>query len=271
MVVYHSNPPHTTTKRQPERKWKQASLRWNCRVLQCTIPWTSGADGAVTEAQEKPPLHEEALFWWLAQQLLPPVSGSGSKERLCCSSPRPPPLPHVTAMVAYWDEQHWRLNPQQGTPWKTHLHLCENLSFLALLQAGPKRSHHVLLCSNHLHNFLVTLDTHGLEREEKTESVGFVLTHWHLLMLIWHCLWVLLPSKSQLFSQKRCHLALAARARAAREPEIEVVIRKRKTNTLKHFCMCTTIPSFKNILSFTMKKWGWEVQWGGLVTVTTAN
>lgn len=28
MVVYHSNPPHTTTKRLSERKWKQASLRW---------------------------------------------------------------------------------------------------------------------------------------------------------------------------------------------------------------------------------------------------
>lgn len=271
MVVYHSNPPHTTTKRLAERKWKQASLRWELRGFTVHHPldtrgrwcryWSTGGASS--------PRRSLLLMTGAAT----PSSSfrKRSKERLCCSSPRPPTLPHVTAMVAYWDEQHWRLNPQQGTPWKTHLHLCENLSFLALLQAGPKRSHHVLLCSNHLHNFLVTLDTHGLEREEKTESVGFVLTHWHLLMLIWHCLWVLLPSKSQLFSQKRCHLALAARARAAREPEIEVVIRKRKTNTLKHFCMCTTIPIFKNILSFTMKKWGWEVQWGGLVTVTTAN
>lgn len=48
--------------------------------------------------------------------------------------------------------------------WKgTHLHLCENLSFLALLQAGGKGSHHVLLRTNHLHNLLVTLNTHGLE------------------------------------------------------------------------------------------------------------
>lgn len=151
-------------------------------------------------------------------------------------------------MVAYWDEQHRSLNPQQRTPWKAHLHLCENLSFLALLQAGPKCSHHVLLCSNHLHNFLVTLNTHGLGGEEKTESIGFVFTHWHLLMLIWHCLWVLLLSKSQLFSQKWCHLALAAISQAAREPEIEIVIRKRKTNILKHVCMYTTIPFFRNIL-----------------------
>lgn len=54
---------------------------------------------------------------------------------------------------------------------KTHLHLCENLSFLALFQTGPECSHHVLLCSNHLYNFLVTLNTHGLGRKEKIERV----------------------------------------------------------------------------------------------------
>lgn len=55
----------------------------------------------------------------------------------------------------------------KGYQERTHLHLGEDLSFLALLQAGPKCSHHVLLCSNHLHDFLVTLHTHGLGREEK--------------------------------------------------------------------------------------------------------
>lgn len=52
----------------------------------------------------------------------------------------------------------------------THLHLCENLSFLALLQAGTKCSHHMLLCTNHLHNLLVTLNAHSLEEGRKIKG-----------------------------------------------------------------------------------------------------
>lgn len=74
----------------------------------------------------------------------------------------------ATAAVALGDE-------------RTHLHLGEDLSFLALLQAGPERSHHVLLRSNHLHNFLVTLNTHGLGREEKKAE-------WALCLLADICL-----------------------------------------------------------------------------------
>lgn len=91
---------------------------------------------------------------------------------------------------------------------------------------------------------------HPWPRKERKErkSVGFVLTHWHLLMLIWHCLWVLLLSKSELFPQKWCHLALAAKAQAAEEPETEILIRKRKTNILKHFLHVYYLLKFINIL-----------------------
>lgn len=91
---------------------------------------------------------------------------------------------------------------------------------------------------------------HPWPRKERKDrkSVGFVLTHWHLLMLIWHCLWVLLLSKSSLFSQKRCHLALAAIAQAAEEPETEILIRKKKTNILKHFLHVYYLLKFVNFL-----------------------
>lgn len=123
-------------------------------------------------------------------------------------------------------------------PERTHLHLGEDLSFLALLQAGPECSHHVLLRSNHLHNFLVTLNTHSLGREEKmaecwlcVSSLTFAYANLPLSVGI-------TSKQSQPFPQKQCHLASAATAQATRKPETEIVIRKRKANILRHLSAC---------------------------------
>lgn len=82
---------------------------------------------------------------------------------------------------------------------------------------------------------------HPWPRKERKDgkSVGFVLTHWHLLMLIWHCLWVLLLGKSQLFSQKCCHLALAVQPKLQENLKQTFWSGRRKQRFSSTFCRRT--------------------------------
>lgn len=52
-----------------------------------------------------------------------------------------------------------------------YLSLCEDLGLLTLLQARGEAGHDVLLRTDHLHDLLVTLDTHSLERMTGEECV----------------------------------------------------------------------------------------------------
>lgn len=73
-------------------------------------------------------------------------------------------------------------------------------------------------------------------------------------MLIWHCLWVLLLPKASSFSET-CHLALAVTAQAAEEPETEILMRKKKTNILKHFLHVYYLLQFISIQGSGAVEW----------------
>lgn len=57
-----------------------------------------------------------------------------------------------------------------------YLCLGENLSLLALFQTGGESSHDMLLCTNHLHDLLIALHTHGLKTQRKSAVNKYIQT-----------------------------------------------------------------------------------------------